>query len=80
MSLTDIVKFDHKRERFVYSPPLPDHDVFIWNTRPSVFSSDSAFMSRPSSAAPLKPRPPPQPLYGLSKAADERIRLFEERM
>jgi hypothetical protein len=91
VSLSDIVKFDHVKGRFVYSPPENDNP-FLWyvNRKPSIFATDPAFMTRGQSNASrstaatqvIKTKREagenPCQLYGLSKKSDERIRQTKE--
>jgi len=93
MSLSDIVKFDHIRGRFVYSPPVENSDdPFLWhvNRKPSIFATDPAFMTRGQSngsrskaaskavKAQRDAGTDPGRIYGLSKKSDELIRKAAE--
>ena len=91
MSLSDIVKFDHLKGIFVYSPP-ENSNPFLWyvNRNPSIFATDPAFMTRKtldvsrnqSASTSIKTQRDsganPCQLYGLSKKADERMRETKE--
>jgi predicted CopG family antitoxin len=46
-SLSDLIKYCHIKQRFIYMPPTKPKSVFDWNTgEPTVFATDDYFKAK----------------------------------